>query len=397
MVFMFLVFLAAFALEIIGTWVSVIGLSSMFAASQVVIILAVCLDFAKVITVSYTYTHWKDIKLLAKTYYLFASVVLMIITSAGAFGYLSGEFQKAISNTNQQSVQLAALTDEQGRNQKRKEAIDKQISQLPESNVRGRTQLIKQFGPEIKHINDRLIEIDKELPALKIDSIKKNVEVGPIIYVAEAFGTTPELAVKWVILTIIFVFDPLAIALLLAGNSLVAMRKLKKELKFSESYIKENPAEYESKLPEPQNYPPTPPYADVKVEEESHEVQPEVPWDRMPEVEPIPETKPHSRHEATLEHFKNLPEEVDPSLNVAKLPQEDDAQISNPFMQQETEDERETITLEQIMKPVHPVKIHKSSLDDIDARFGDLQEEDGERQELKHLFEMYQLENPSIK
>jgi hypothetical protein len=49
------------------------------------------------------------------------------------------------------------------------------------------------------------------------------------------------------------------------------------------------------------------------------------------------------------------------------------------------------------MKPVHPVKIHKSSLDDIDARFGDLQEEDGERQELKHLFEMYQLENPSIK
>ena len=60
---------------------------------------------------------------------------------------------------------------------------------------------------------------------LKIAYVDKEVHVGPIMYVAKAFDTTPEKAVKWVILTIIFVFDPLAIALLIAGNFLLALKK----------------------------------------------------------------------------------------------------------------------------------------------------------------------------
>jgi hypothetical protein len=437
MFFMFLVFLAAFALELIGTWVSVIGLSSMFAASQVVIILAICLDFAKVITVSYTYTYWKDIKFLGKVYYLAASTVLVIITSAGAFGYLSGEFQKAISDTNQQSVQLAALIDEQGRNQKRKEAIDKQISQLPESNVRGRTQLIKQFGPEIKHINDRLIEIDKELPALKIDSIKKNVEVGPIIYVAEAFHTTPELAVKWVILTIIFVFDPLAISLLLAGNALIAMRQKKKAEDALNKEVPITSAEQVIQIDEP----PIPqPEEGKELKAESHIAVP------CPELEAKVENATTIKEEELINIDKELTKLSDleelkfqSELKVAfdeaivamikdeavkvKLPSdintaevkaeevveyhtvptpymedidtptsENFVQLSNPFMQIEQDSEREIITLEQIMKPVHPVKIHKSTLDDVDAKFGDLEPDEGVRHGLKHLFGIYQAD-----
>jgi hypothetical protein len=148
----------------------------------------------------------------------------------GAFGFLSGEFQKAMAGAGQQTIKIQALTEEQARLQKRKEQIDKQIADLPSTYSRGRVTVINGFKEETKRINDRLAKIDEELPALKIENIDKSVKIGPILYVAEAFGTTPEIAVKWVILTIIFVFDPLAIALLLAGNFLLMQREEKKAL-----------------------------------------------------------------------------------------------------------------------------------------------------------------------
>jgi hypothetical protein len=228
MPFTVLVLLSAFLIESIGTYVSVLGLASLFSANPIIIAMAVALDIGKVVSVSFLYKKWKQINLIMKSYMTIASIVLMIITSAGVFGFLSGEFQKAISGTSSQTVMIKTLEEEQARLQKRKEEIDKQIAQLPENMVRGRTQLMRQFAPEVNRINDRLAEIDKELPQLKIDSIKKNVEVGPIMYVAEAFNTTPEQAVKWVILVIIFVFDPLAIALLLAGNFLLEERRSNK-------------------------------------------------------------------------------------------------------------------------------------------------------------------------
>lgn len=229
MIFALLIFLAALALEGIGTWVSVIGLSAIFASSPVVVVLAICLDFAKIMTVSFTYKYWASINKLMKIYMTIATLVLVTITSTGAFGFLSGEFQKAIADTGTQSIKITTLEEEKGRLQKRKEEIDAQITNIPANNVKGRTQLIKQFGPEVNRVNDRLVQIDKELPDLKIKNIDKELHVGPIMYVAKAFNTTPEEAVKWVILTIIFVFDPLAISLLIAGNFLLEMGKKKKE------------------------------------------------------------------------------------------------------------------------------------------------------------------------
>jgi amino acid transporter len=244
--FTFFVFFSAFLLEGIGTYVSVIGLGALFAYSMVVMTMAVALDIAKVTTVTFLYRHWKEIGWRMKTYMLSAVIVLMTITSAGVFGFLSGEFQKAIAGTSQQGVLIQSLSEEQTRLQKRKEEIDKQIAQLPQNNVSGRRVLIRQFGPEVQRINDRLVEIDKQLPQLKIENIEKETHVGPIMYVAEAFDTTPEKAVKWVNLTIIGVFDPLAIALLVAGNFLLAKRK-------KEAHVETPPVE---KIPEVKIAPP---------------------------------------------------------------------------------------------------------------------------------------------
>lgn len=223
--FIAFVLLSAFLLEGLGTWISVLGLSALFAGSPIVIAMAISLDIAKVAGVTFLYKNWKDISFSMKAYMSLATFVLMMITSAGVFGYLSGEFQKAISGNNQQSVMIDALTEEKARLQKRKEEIDAQIANLPANAVTSRIRLTNQFKVEATGINSRLNAIDKQLPELKVATISQNTKIGPIMYVAEVFDTTPEQAVKWVILVIIFVFDPLAIALLIAGNFLLAQRK----------------------------------------------------------------------------------------------------------------------------------------------------------------------------
>jgi hypothetical protein len=225
MMFIAFVLFAAFLLEGLGTWISVLGLSALFAGSPIVIAMAVSLDIAKVAGVTFLYKNWKEISLTMKAYMSLATFVLMMITSAGVFGYLSGEFQKAISGNNQQTVLIDSLTEEKARLQKRKEEIDAQIANLPSNAVTSRVRLTNQFKEEATAINQRLVAIDKDLPQLKITTISQNTKIGPIMYVAQVFNTTPEQAVKWVIMVIIFVFDPLAVALLVAGNFLLAQRK----------------------------------------------------------------------------------------------------------------------------------------------------------------------------
>jgi hypothetical protein len=391
MTFIVLVFLAAFALESMGTWVSIIGLSSLFAGSPLVIALAVCLDFAKVVGVSFLYKYWGKVNWLMKSYMTVASLVLMLITSAGAFGFLSSEFQKAISNTNQQEVVLAALTEEQGRLQARKEEIDSQIAKLPDNSVRGRTNLMKQFAPEVKHINERLIKIDEELPKLKIEAIKKGVEVGPIIYIAQAFNTTPEHAVKWIILIIIFVFDPLAIALLLAGNYLTEIRPKKKSRDFQE-------------LPEPELFPPMPAIQlpkskePVIIEQSLSDLEKESQhFQELPEPERYPEMpviQPHKEQKAeepivvaTEEPQKNIPhpEEDQPEETIEQV----DALIDEPLPE---EPAREVITIKQITKPP-PVK---SSLESVDGARGDIQMGSADPRSMRQLAAKYADFPPTV-
>lgn len=233
MFFIILVLLAALLIEGIGTYMSVIGLAALFAANPVIIVMAIALDVGKVVSVSFLYRNWKKVNFIMKSYMTIAALTLILITSAGVFGYLSAEFQKAIQGTSENVVLVQSMEDEKARLAARKIEIDSQIAAIPPDFVTGRRQAIEAFAGEVETINSRLIEIEDELPALKIDAIKKEVEVGPIMYIAEAFSVTPEQAVKYIIMTIIFVFDPLAIALLIAGNFLLMERKKPQEEKKS--------------------------------------------------------------------------------------------------------------------------------------------------------------------
>jgi hypothetical protein len=241
--FAILIFITAFCMEAIGTFISVFGLGALFAGDPVILTMAVILDVAKIVSVSFIFQYWEKIKVIMRYYMLMAVIILMTITSAGAFGYLSGAFQKAVQPGQETSLKVDSfkherdqLLDERKQLTTQRIDIDKQIAQLPSEFVRGRQKLISSFKPESDRISNRLIvitkrvdELNSEVLRVENENIDKEVHVGPIIYVAKAFNISVEQASKWIILTIIFVFDPLAVILIIAGNFLIKLRSESKE------------------------------------------------------------------------------------------------------------------------------------------------------------------------
>lgn len=229
MSFIVLTFITAFAIEALGTYVSVIGLSALFGSNPVIIGLAVALDLGKIAVVSLLYKYWDKLGVVMKSYAIMASIITMVITSAGASAYLAGEFQKAIVGTQESSVQIESLKQQIAKHEERKKQIDKQIAEIPESyTANQRIRLMNQFKTEQQDLQNKIAAIDAELPGLQVQQIGVEAKVGPVLFVAKAFDIPVETAVKWVILMIVLVFDPLAVFLIVAGNFLVDQRENKK-------------------------------------------------------------------------------------------------------------------------------------------------------------------------
>jgi hypothetical protein len=226
MIFIILTFITAFLIEGLGTVVSVIGLSTLFGANPIIISLAVALDMGKLVVVSLLYKHWQKMGIMMKGYALIASFVTMLITSAGAAGYLTGEFQKAIVGTQETTLKVDVLKQQQAKYEERKKQIDDQIASLPEkTSVNQRIRLMRQFKGEQQSLQAKIEEIDTKLPELQMQQIGVEAKAGPILYISKAFDVPVEVAVKYVVLMIIFVFDPLAVFLIIAGNFLLDVRK----------------------------------------------------------------------------------------------------------------------------------------------------------------------------
>ena len=225
MFFIILTLLSALLLEGIGTIVSVIGLVQLFGYTELIVALAIAFDIAKVTSVTVLYREWGKMSKLLRTYLTAASFVLMTITSMGAASYLSTNFQKSSLPVKTLEVKVKSMTEEKTKLEARKKEIDAQIANLPADYVKGRTKLLNNFKTEIERINDRIVQLDVEVPKVQTEMIDATSHAGPIMYLATALKSTPEVAMGWLIGLMIFVFDPLAVALILAGNYLVAQRK----------------------------------------------------------------------------------------------------------------------------------------------------------------------------
>jgi len=200
---------------------SVFGLSKLFAGAMLsVIVMASSLELAKLVTAAYLYRYWGKINRFMKSYLLIGVVTLILITSAGIFGFLSNAYQGATVDFEKQSTALLYKEDrlEQLADDKEylKEELDAAISELPENYRTAKRQLREEYQPKINQINIDMMELKGEIGDLKVELVETGVDVGPAIYLARAFDTDVDTVVKFFIFILIFVFDPLAVCLVVA-------------------------------------------------------------------------------------------------------------------------------------------------------------------------------------
>jgi hypothetical protein len=244
MLFTSLVGFSAFLVAGCAAYFSVIGIAKLFAGSfYQVMIMAGALEFSKLVATSFLYRYWTKTAMWLRVYMLIAVGILMCITSMGVFGYLSSAYQA-------NSVQYTQIDEKVAIIEKQKESLDKEIVQITErmetlnkSRIAQEQRLpslssraakpiyddIKSSGQEIKALNTRIQELQNA--KLKTDTAivefkAQNAgarDIGTFKFIAQCFNVPLDTIVKVFIFILIIVFDPLAVALVLAFN--VATKK----------------------------------------------------------------------------------------------------------------------------------------------------------------------------
>ena len=202
---------------------SVFGLSKLFAGAALsVIIMAGSLEFGKIIGASFLYRYWNKINNWLKIYMTVGVITLVGITSAGIFGYLSNAYQGATIQFEKQSTTLIYKEDrlEQLEEDKiyLKEELEQSLSSLPDNYITAKRKLREDYNPKVLELNDVILNIKQEIGDLKVGLIETGVDVGPAIYLARVFKTDIDTVVKFFIFILIFVFDPMAVSLIIAYN-----------------------------------------------------------------------------------------------------------------------------------------------------------------------------------
>ena len=258
----FLILISALSVSISAAFYSVFGLSKLFAgASTEVIIMASALEAAKLIAASLLYQYWEVINRLLKLYLISAVFILIVITSGGIYGFLSGAFQETNTQSQFLDKQVQILDAKRARFIESKDDYKLRVSELTTALAnptmiqyvdKESGQLVTTTSSRVRKIKqDELLEAKTNLSATT-DSIalydvkilemqignESARELGPLKYMAELTGKPMEQIVNWFMLLIIFVFDPLAIALVIAANMAFAQIKPK---------VKEMPQEQISK------------------------------------------------------------------------------------------------------------------------------------------------------
>ena len=225
---------------------SVTGLGVLFSgASTAVMVMASSLEFAKLVAATYLKQKWDEIQGFNKWYLVSAVALLMLITSAGIFGYLSNAFQvqslklqqvdreilvhsTKIDQNTIQITQLSTQISEFNKNQGKILDGGKVNSRLIRS-IDNRDKEIAKINKKISDLQDQNAKENEKINEIKTTNIDLEKEVGGFRFVAEAFGIELKNVVKFFIFLIVIVFDPLAVALIIAFNGLIEDKKKKQK------------------------------------------------------------------------------------------------------------------------------------------------------------------------
>lgn len=281
------------ALAVAGcaAYFSIWGLSQLFAgASTAVIIMASVLEVGKIVTTTALHTYWDKLATTLKIYLTISVGVLMMITSAGIYGFLSNAYQKTANKLEIHEGEVGVLTAKKeifektiAENKNIIETKTKRIDQLSGLRTNQETRIdntkgnynkdrvrrdIENSNKEIQKLSSEVDELNTKNITLSDSVSKYNVaalelkggseiagEIGPLKYISELTGVPMGNVVNYMILLLIFVFDPLAIALVLATNRVFQLEGKKTPLepsldpiKPTNSNIKEEPKEPSSWL-----------------------------------------------------------------------------------------------------------------------------------------------------
>jgi hypothetical protein len=265
-IFPALIALSAFSVSASAAFYSISGLSKLFAgAAFAVIVMAASLEVAKLVIASLLYQYRKTLPLLLKGYLSIACAVLILITSMGIYGFLSAAYQETANKegnsearivlieTKRDNVreQLTVYTEEKisineavaelrkGLSNNKVQWRDKETGQIITStSSRTRKALEKQLdqaiirqteiNSKVDVLNEKIFEYETEIVETRIGDGSTS-ELGPLKYLSGLTGLPMDKIINYLLLTIIFVFDPLAIALVIAAN--FAFEKLRPKTK----------------------------------------------------------------------------------------------------------------------------------------------------------------------
>ena len=246
-------FLSAISISAIAAGYSIIGLATLFAGATLPIIaMGSALEIGKLVAASWLYNNWRSdmVPATLKAYLFSAIIVLVFITSMGIFGFLSKAHLDQVQPTSGNTIKINAIDNQIKRQEIVIDRAEKTLTQLDKSievylnneyATRGLKERQKQeaerneLNTAIKNASDEIAKLSTEKANLQLAQDKIEAEVGPIKYVAELiYGDDAKShfdeAVRIVILILIFVFDPLAVLLLIAANISLRQWRLKRNL-----------------------------------------------------------------------------------------------------------------------------------------------------------------------
>ena len=260
-IFPFLIALSALSISASAAFYSVTGLSMLFAgASVAVLIMASSLEIAKLVIASLLYQYWNKLNKILRIYLTIATVVLMLLTSAGIYGYLSNAYQTTANQSSIVDQKIQTLETKKGLYEdtrdnilKEKQSIaelkgnlstssttqstDKRGNLVIRSNkanieqLKSANQSDEKLTVKLDITNDSIFSLENKILEVKTTSKAAN-ELGPLKYLSNLTGQPMDKIINWFLLVIIFVFDPLAIALVIAAN--FAFSQLRRTPKYNE-------------------------------------------------------------------------------------------------------------------------------------------------------------------
>jgi hypothetical protein len=240
----FLVGFSALIIAGCAAFFSVTGLGVLFSgASTAVMVMAGSLEFAKLVAATYLKQMWDEIKGFNKWYLTIAVGILMMITSAGIFGYLSNAFQAQSLQLQQVDREVLVFSTKIEQNTAQITQLNTQLGQLSSTqstilekgkvnsrllrSIDNKDKQVATINKKISDLQDENAKNNEKINEIKIKNLDLEKEVGGFRFIAEAFGIELKNVVKFFIFLIVIVFDPLAIALIIAFNGLIGKKKEK--------------------------------------------------------------------------------------------------------------------------------------------------------------------------